>query len=64
MRTGSRALPQRDRVDEARVRARMAAQIEPEKARSLADFVIENDADLAHLQTRTRQVYDALVSLS
>jgi hypothetical protein len=40
----------------------MAAQIEPEKARSLADYVIENDADLAHLQMRTRQVYDALVS--
>ena len=53
---------ERDRVDEARVRARMAAQIEPEKARSLADYVIVNDADLAHLQTRTRQVYDALVA--
>jgi dephospho-CoA kinase len=50
----------RDRADEARIRARMAAQIEPEKARSLADYVIENDADLAHLQMRTRQVYDAL----
>ncbi len=53
---------ERDRVDERRVRARMAAQIEPEKARSLADYVIVNDADLAHLQTRTRQVYDALVA--
>jgi dephospho-CoA kinase len=53
---------ERDRIDEARVRARMAAQIEPEKARSRADYVIENDEDLAHLQTRTRQVYDALVS--
>jgi dephospho-CoA kinase len=52
----------RDRIDEARVRARMSAQIEPQKARSLADYVIENDADLAHLQKRTRQVYDALVS--
>lgn len=53
---------ERDRVDEERVRARMAAQIEPEKARSLADYVIVNDADLAHLQTRTREVYDALVA--
>jgi dephospho-CoA kinase len=53
---------QRDRVDEAHVRARMAAQIDPETARSLADFVIENDADLARLQTRTRQVYDALIA--
>ncbi|HTA39688.1 MAG TPA: dephospho-CoA kinase [Candidatus Acidoferrales bacterium] len=53
---------ERDRVDEARVRARMAAQIDPEKARSLADYVIVNDADLAHLQTRTRQVYETLLS--
>ena len=53
---------ERDRVDEVRVRARMAAQIEPEKARAQADYVIENDADLAHLLTRTREVYDALVS--
>jgi dephospho-CoA kinase len=53
---------ERDRVDEARVRARMAAQIAPDKARSLADYVIENDADLAHLQMRTRQVYEALVA--
>jgi dephospho-CoA kinase len=53
---------ERDRVDEPRVRARMAAQIAPEKARSLADYVIENDGDLAHLQTRTRQVYETLLS--
>ena len=53
---------ERDRVDEARVRARMAAQIAPEKARALADYVIDNDADLAHLQTRTRQVYETLLS--
>jgi len=53
---------ERDGMDESRVRARMAAQIEPEKARSLADYVIENDGDLAHLQTRTRQVYEALVT--
>jgi dephospho-CoA kinase len=53
---------ERDRVDEVRVRARMAAQIDPEDARSLADYVIENDGDLAHLQERTRQVYEALVA--
>jgi dephospho-CoA kinase len=53
---------ERDRIDEVRVRARMAAQIDPEDARSLADYVIENDGDLAHLQTRTRQVYEALVA--
>jgi dephospho-CoA kinase len=53
---------ERDHIDEARVRARISAQIAPEKARSLADYVIENDADLAHLQTRTRQVYDLLSS--
>jgi len=50
----------RDKVDETRIRARMAAQIEPEKARELATFVIENDGDLAHLLQRTREVYEAL----
>jgi dephospho-CoA kinase len=52
----------RDGVDEARVRARMAAQIDPEAARLLADVTIDNDEDLAHLQERTREVYEELVS--
>jgi dephospho-CoA kinase len=51
----------RDGIDEERVRARMAAQIDPEKARSLADYVIANDADLAQLQSRTRQVYNTIL---
>jgi dephospho-CoA kinase len=50
----------RDRLDEARVRARMAAQIPPEQARARADYVIENDGDLAALRERARQVYDRL----
>jgi dephospho-CoA kinase len=50
----------RDAVDEARVRARMVAQIDPAKARMLADYVVENDGDLAHLQRQTHEVFEAL----
>jgi len=50
----------RDHTDEAHVRARMQTQIDPEDARSRADFVIENDGDLAHLRERTTAVYGAL----
>ena len=51
---------ERDRIDEARVRARMATQIAPEEAGRRADFVIENDGDLGHLRNQTRAVYEAL----
>jgi dephospho-CoA kinase len=50
----------RDKLDEGRVRARMAAQIEPERAREVADFVIENDGNLNHLREHTAAVYSAL----
>jgi dephospho-CoA kinase len=53
---------ERDRLDEARVRARMAAQIEPERARQTADFIIENDGNLKNLRDRSRAVYDALTA--
>ncbi len=51
---------ERDRIDEGRVRARMAAQIAPEEACPRADFVIENHGNLDHLRDRTRAVYEAL----
>lgn len=51
---------ERDKLDEARVRARIAAQIEPEQARAAADYVIENDGDLAKLRARAAAVYEAL----
>jgi dephospho-CoA kinase len=51
---------ERDKLDEGRVRARMAAQIEPERAREVADFVIENDGDLDRLRERTLAVYEEL----
>lgn len=54
---------ERDKLDEGRVRARIAAQMEPERARGLADFVIENDADLERLLDRTRAVYEALAPI-
>lgn len=54
---------ERDRLDEGRVRARMAAQIEPERARQAADFIIENDGNLERLRERAREVYEALTQL-
>ncbi|MDQ2866397.1 MAG: dephospho-CoA kinase [Candidatus Eremiobacteraeota bacterium] len=54
----------RDRIDEAHARARMAAQINPHDARRKADFVIENDGNLAHLRERANAVYKQLTALS
>jgi dephospho-CoA kinase len=51
---------QRDRLSEEQVRSRMASQIDPEEARRLATYVIENDGDIVHLRERTRTVYEAL----
>lgn len=50
----------RDRTDAAHVRARMNAQIDPEEARRRADYVIENDGDLALLRERTIALYQRL----
>lgn len=47
--------------DPKRVRARMAAQIAPEEARNRADFVIDNDGNLATLRERTKDVYARLM---
>ena len=52
---------QRDHVDEEHVRARIVTQIDPEDARKLADYVIENDGNLGHLRERTTAVYRELV---
>jgi dephospho-CoA kinase len=50
----------RDGIDEARVRARMAAQIDPDEARRRADYAIENDGSLDRLREKTRAVYGEL----
>jgi dephospho-CoA kinase len=50
----------RDGSDEAHVRARMAAQIDPQLARERADYVIENDGNFDRLREQTRVVYEAL----
>jgi len=47
----------RDGWTRAAIEARMAAQIDPEVARTLADDVIENDADRDLLAERARAVY-------
>ncbi|MGZ3540194.1 MAG: dephospho-CoA kinase [Vulcanimicrobiaceae bacterium] len=54
----------RDRISEEQIRARMAAQIDPDEARDRASYVVENDGDLAHLMASTRAVYDDLISKS
>lgn len=51
---------ERDRIDQARVRARMAAQLDPDTARRRADFIIENDGDLDRLRSRTNAVFEIL----
>ena len=53
----------RDAGDRRSVRQRMSAQIDPEEARGLATYVIENDGDLATLRERAEGVYDALLAL-
>jgi dephospho-CoA kinase len=50
----------RDSTNEAAIRARMAAQIDPCEARARADYVIENDGNLNHLRERVQAVYNAL----
>jgi dephospho-CoA kinase len=52
----------RDNIDERKIRARMAAQIDPEAARKRADYVIENDGDLTHLRERTRSILEQLAA--
>lgn len=54
---------ERDRLDEARVRARMAVQVDPSEARDRADFVIENDGDLDRLKERSTAAYEALTEI-
>jgi dephospho-CoA kinase len=55
-----RRVMNRDRAAEADVRARMAAQMDPSQARTLATYVIENDGDITHLRERTRAIYERI----
>ena len=50
----------RDRLGVERIQARTSAQMAPEEARQRADYVIENDGDLATLRKRTRHLYEQL----
>ena len=43
------------------VERRMKAQIDPDRARELADYVISNDGTIAALRESTREVYDQLL---
>ena len=50
----------RDAAERGAVERRMAAQIDPELARGRADYVVENDGDLALLRERSDAVYEQL----
>ncbi|MBV8724699.1 MAG: dephospho-CoA kinase [Candidatus Eremiobacteraeota bacterium] len=52
----------RDRLDRARVEARIAAQIPQDEAVRRADVVIENDGDLSSLEEQARRVFAALTA--
>ncbi len=52
----------RDGTERAAVERRMAAQIAPELARARADYVVENDGDLAALQAAGERLYGALLA--
>jgi dephospho-CoA kinase len=55
-----RRVQHRDNIEESKIRARMAAQIDPVAASERADFIIDNDGDLTHLRERTRAMLDQL----
>jgi dephospho-CoA kinase len=50
----------RDGLAREEIERRMAAQIDPQAARKLATYAIENDADLPTLESRTRAVWACL----
>jgi dephospho-CoA kinase len=52
----------RDRSTVERVRARMAAQIDPNEARKRTAYLIENDGDVARMQTQVERIYAALTT--
>lgn len=51
----------RDGATQEQIRARIASQIPVDQARRRADYVIENDGDLAHLHRQVQTIYDALM---
>ncbi|MBV8149992.1 MAG: dephospho-CoA kinase [Candidatus Eremiobacteraeota bacterium] len=50
----------RDGLSREEVERRIAAQVDPQEARRRATYAIENDADLATLEERTRSVWERL----
>jgi dephospho-CoA kinase len=52
----------RDGSTRAQVEARMRHQLPPDTLRRLADTVLENDGDLAHLHAQTDALYDRLTA--
>jgi dephospho-CoA kinase len=50
----------RSGLDPEEVERRMKAQIDPDRARELADYVIDNDGTIAALHDAVREVFDDL----
>ena len=51
----------RSELDRAEIERRIAVQIDPERARALADYVIDNDGSLDELRAATERVYGELL---
>lgn len=52
----------RDSSTEEKIRARMAAQLPVEEKRKVADYIIENDSDLATLHAKADAVLDKILA--
>ena len=50
----------RSKISRDKVERRVAAQIDPDAARKLADYVIENDGSFDRLDEQVRTVYGKL----
>jgi dephospho-CoA kinase len=50
----------RNKVSRDEIERRMAAQIDPEAARKLADYVIENDGSFDRLDEQVRSIFEKL----
>lgn len=50
----------RSGLDESEIERRMRAQIDPERARELADYTLPNDGTLLELRLAAREIYDDL----
>jgi dephospho-CoA kinase len=53
----------RSQISRDKIERRISAQIDPEEARKLADFVIENDGSIEQLRDRVGRVFSELLAI-